>query len=227
MNRCIGEPISWLRLERYGLGEVAAAEQARIAEHLASCAACRACLEHMEQNAPVLRLPLPAAKPRARRTQPAWSRVGAWAAVGAAALAALVLLARKPELSAPGSISGGSKGGELTLELIRSNATGKQLEANRFAAGERWKAQLACPARQSGYAQLVIYQGAAHYQPLDALHVAQCGNHITLPGAFTLSGELAVRICVVLSSEPLEPTRLERESALPEPHVCREVLPAP
>ena len=43
-GRCIGEPVSWLRLERLHLGEISGPERARIEEHLAACRACAACL---------------------------------------------------------------------------------------------------------------------------------------------------------------------------------------
>ena len=41
MTACIGEPVSWLRLERFALG---AADPA-IASHVAACPACRHCLD--------------------------------------------------------------------------------------------------------------------------------------------------------------------------------------
>ncbi|MGH7293845.1 MAG: zf-HC2 domain-containing protein, partial [Polyangiaceae bacterium] len=61
--RCTAEPISWLRLERYHLGELRGAERQAIADHLAACEACAACLARIEQDdavaLPVLP-PLPA-----------------------------------------------------------------------------------------------------------------------------------------------------------------------
>ena len=46
MMACIGEPISWLRLERYALS----ATDAGVREHVASCEACRHCLDEIQRD---------------------------------------------------------------------------------------------------------------------------------------------------------------------------------
>ena len=56
---CISEPISWLRLERHAL-----APDAAVTEHVAACAACRACLDEIERD--VVALP-PLLVPERRR----------------------------------------------------------------------------------------------------------------------------------------------------------------
>ncbi|MBM4321484.1 MAG: hypothetical protein FJ125_16460, partial [Deltaproteobacteria bacterium] len=107
---CNGQPLSWLRLERYHLGELDAGERRDIGEHLALCPACRACLERItgdRRELPPLPLPLTRSGPagvRAWSVQPArvpllsWPRRLAWAsglaggALAAAALALLLLL---------------------------------------------------------------------------------------------------------------------------------------
>jgi hypothetical protein len=53
---CIGEPISWLRLERFALD----ASDAGVGEHVAACAACRQCLDDIRGDVvalPVLHVP--------------------------------------------------------------------------------------------------------------------------------------------------------------------------
>jgi len=50
MMACIGEPVSWLRLEAFQLGTV----DPRIDEHLAVCDACRSCLDEIIAGAIVL-----------------------------------------------------------------------------------------------------------------------------------------------------------------------------
>jgi anti-sigma factor RsiW len=47
---CIGTPISWLRLERYRLGEISADEKKDIADHVGACAACAASLARIESD---------------------------------------------------------------------------------------------------------------------------------------------------------------------------------
>ncbi|MCA9675926.1 MAG: zf-HC2 domain-containing protein, partial [Myxococcales bacterium] len=45
---CVSEPVSWLRLERYALGELPGPLAREVAAHLAGCPACRACLDRIE-----------------------------------------------------------------------------------------------------------------------------------------------------------------------------------
>ena len=61
--RCTGTPVSWLRLERYHLGEIRGRERAVVAEHLAACPACAACLARIEQDDAVALPALPVALP--------------------------------------------------------------------------------------------------------------------------------------------------------------------
>ena len=46
MTACIGEPISWLRLESFALG----APDPAIAPHLAACPSCRHCLDQIRDD---------------------------------------------------------------------------------------------------------------------------------------------------------------------------------
>ena len=48
---CIGEPVSWLRLERYALADLDRAASAAVRTHLDGCAACRAALASIEGDA--------------------------------------------------------------------------------------------------------------------------------------------------------------------------------
>lgn len=61
--RCVGTPVSWLRLEQHALGELAASEASAIEEHLEACPACRACAEECTTAValPELQLPGPGA----------------------------------------------------------------------------------------------------------------------------------------------------------------------
>jgi anti-sigma factor RsiW len=42
---CIGEPVSWLRLEQLALGELPAPAADAVHAHLGACAVCAACLD--------------------------------------------------------------------------------------------------------------------------------------------------------------------------------------
>ena len=43
---CIGEPISWLRLETFAAGR----DDAAIREHVAACPACKHCLDELRTD---------------------------------------------------------------------------------------------------------------------------------------------------------------------------------
>jgi predicted anti-sigma-YlaC factor YlaD len=43
---CIGEPISWLRLETFALDR----SDAAVRDHIATCAACRQCLDSIADD---------------------------------------------------------------------------------------------------------------------------------------------------------------------------------
>jgi len=225
MTPCIGEPISWLRLERYGLQQVSAAEQRAISGHLDACPACQACFARIEHGAEVLRLPLPAAAPRARRAVATWRNVGSWALVAGGALAALVLLARRPNSTPAGQTQPSVKGGELALELVRMGADGQQREPSQFAPDDRWKALLSCPPGFEGQVDLVVYQDTQVFFPLPAQVIERCGNRVRLQGAFRLDGQSPVTVCVVLAEDaPVDRGLLARGvTQLPARHACREL----
>jgi hypothetical protein len=229
VSPCVGEPISWLRLERYELGELPQGERAQVAEHLQRCPACRACFAEIEavRELPELRLParrIPqpsAAEPRLR-----WPL---WLTGFAGALAALALLfmprgGEGPGLEPPAS-SKRVKGGELALELVRLDAQGRQREPDRFEPSDRFKILLTCPPQLRAHAQAVIYQAGQAYFPLEPQGLSRCGNRIALSGAFQLDGTEPVLVCTAIS-EAAAPARTQLEKgpdSLPELSVCTRV----
>lgn len=82
---CIGEPVSWLRLEAFQLG----APDPQIDAHLGACEACRSCLAEIRSD--VVALP-PLVMPVKRRR---WTWIAPAMALAAAAIVLLVL--RKPD----------------------------------------------------------------------------------------------------------------------------------
>src|SRR5690348_1590227 len=109
---CIGEPISWLRLEQHAL-----ARDPDVEAHVASCAACRACLDEITGDR--IALPgLPAAPVRAPRR---WWTWGVPALAGALAAAiALVVLRPRPRPSGPREDVATIKGvGEVLVDVVR------------------------------------------------------------------------------------------------------------
>lgn len=223
-----GEPVSWLRLELYGLGELPEAEAREIAEHLAACGACQACFERTALPAPPLGLPLPAAKPR----RVAWRAHAVWAAgsvVSAALGAWLLWMPSQGDLAGRPGSRASVKGGDMSMELLRLDAQGRQLAATHFAPGDRFKVSLSCAAEVAPEASVLVFQAGQTFVAMPPHALGSCGNHRTLPGAFRLTGESAAEVCVVLS-DPGGAAALanaREKAALPEPHACALLAPEP
>jgi hypothetical protein len=199
VTACIGEPVSWLRLERFALG----APDPAIASHLAACPACARCLDHIRDD--VVALPplashaaIPARPHRARRR---WL-APAFAAAAAAAIVLLVIRHRPPppDQLAPGTI--GVKGvGEVTLELVRERAGAIRFDATSYAPGDRWKVVVSCPPSASAWIEVSVADGITTDHPLAPAQVA-CGNRVVVPGAFTITGTRPNRVCARVAAAP-------------------------
>jgi hypothetical protein len=221
---CIGEPISWLRLEQLALAPPDAADSA-ISAHLATCPACQQCLDQIRGDAVALPpLVAPPVAPRARR--PAWRR--RWLAPALAALAAVAILvvvlrpvpARHDALG-PVAIKGV---GEVALELVRERGGAIAVDARHYAPGDRWKIVVSCPPA-AGAAMLAldvsVADGAAIDHPLAAARIA-CGNRVVVPGAFAITGDRPNRVCVWIG--PAAAAGVEPASAAT---ACATLVPEP
>jgi hypothetical protein len=229
MSSCSGEPISWLRLERYQLGELGEVDRASVAQHLAGCESCSTCLEHTRGAVELLALPR-----AARRSRGSWNARTRWhwiasLATAAAALAGTLLMLRPGDVArAPAYPSRVHiKGGELALSLVREHHGTIANDSSRFAAGDRWKLLLTCPPEMRLYVDLVVLQGEGMFFPLPPTRIDHCGNRIALPGAFTLDGSANASVCVMVS-ETAPPDRAAvqhaRVRALPPLSVCQPLV---
>jgi hypothetical protein len=234
---CLDEPISYLRLERYLQDDIDDAERARVSTHLHGCAACRTCYEALRDE-PIALLPLSLPSrvpvPRQRDTWRAAAR-RAWPQLTAAALsiaALLVIWLRGPELDQPRLPLARVhiKGGELALSLVREHAGTLAVEPRRFAAGDRFQVRVSCPPGEALYWDVLVLQGGEAFFPLTPRARLQCGNGITLPGAFQLDGAEPASVCVVVQpTAALDRARVVREAAraLPAATACVELSAAP
>ncbi len=215
--QCTGTPVSWLRLEQWALGELAAEQAAAVAAPMDECEACRACADQAAVQAVGL-LPLPAPAPRRRPWL--WWASGGLAAAAAVAILILMLRPRDDRYA-------GTKGGDdLAVELVREHRGAIAADPQVFAPGDRFKVLVTCAggARQ---VDVVVYQEGETSFPLAAVELA-CGNRVAVPGAFTLTGGPA-RVCVVASADAdAAPSRDSlRADGAPADAVCVEVSPAP
>lgn len=188
---CIGEPVSWLRLERFAADR----KDAAIAEHVAACAACRSCLAEIEGDLvalPPLAVPAPRARPWLRWLAPALSLAAA------AAIAIVVLRPRPPAREDVAYVKGV---GEVVLGVVRERGGVVREDVLTFAPGDRFKLVVTCPPGGTARVEVsVTEQGGARVDHPLAPATLACGNRMVLPGAFSLTGAYPSRVCVRVSS---------------------------
>jgi hypothetical protein len=200
--RCTGEPVSWLRLERFALGELAAADAAAVRAHVDGCPACRSCLDAVTASGESLpALPRPVRVPRAPWTR----RFAVGGGLALAMAAAIVLLVRvriSDEPRDPARATVAIKGGgTLVLSLVRERGGAIALDPSSFAAGDRWKVRVTCDRGGPVVVDVAVYEPDARgYRAAFPLRPAAvtCGNDVTLPGAFRLTGARNL-VCVAVA----------------------------
>jgi hypothetical protein len=233
MTACIGTPISWLRLERYALGE-APSERSAVASHLDACAVCRECFAQIERESQVPLPPLPAPKtserPSERRARGRWFAIGSGVALAAAVL---LLIARRPK---DGEIEGGIarvKGGDVAFTLVRDDAARIAEAGGTYRDGDRFKVLVTCPPQVTGSPlrgsrsasfDLVVWEDGRASFPLPAASGVECGNDVPLPGAFRLTGDKKITVCLVWNNGPIDRAAVTRSSDGAQ-HVCKVLEP--
>jgi hypothetical protein len=242
---CIGEPISWLRLERHRLGELPVAEARSVAAHLAACPVCAAC--DAEIARPMVLRPLTIRRPDSfdadalPRAHSVWRRSFGRIAVGAAAAAAAVLLLwfartgdgpdRYAAMPLPG-LKGIKGGGDAVLTLVRDRQGMIQHDPVTFSPVDRWKALVTCSSARVQFWEVVVDEGSTLSFPLSPTAPIACGNSVPLPGAFRLSARAPVRICLLLGDNPVDRSALRSElrphlrlaGDRPEPSPARQAI---
>jgi hypothetical protein len=203
---CIGEPVSWLRLERYRLGELGESDRQRIAAHLAACPACATCAARIDADDAVDLPPLER-RPAPAPPRPIFSARRLLARTTALAAAAATVLAfghawRGPEPGARTAerfaVAGDrAKGGEVAFTLVRDDGV-RLLEARgRFDDGDRFKALVTCPPSMRAAFDLVVYDADGASFPVEPAPELACGNEVPLGGAFRLTGPGPEVVCLV------------------------------
>lgn len=190
MMACIGEPISWLRLERFALEP----KDAAVRDHVAACPACKHCLDEIRRDVvalPVLDVPVK------RRW---WTfALPAFAAIAAAAVILFLLRPRDPKPDGVAHIKGI---GEVVVDVLRERDGVVRDDVRSFRAGDRWKVVVTCPPTKAVALDVAVReQGTARADhPLSPGKIV-CGNRVVLPGAFTLTGEKPHRLCVRIEDQ--------------------------
>lgn len=196
---CIGEPISWLRLEQAAVGE---GDVASVERHVAACAACRSCWDEIRGDVVAMPgVPAPRIVPMRRR----WVMPAFAAAVAMAAVIAIVVRPRSERDERVSSVKGV---GELVIGVVRERNGAIAEDATTFQETDRWKVVVTCPPEASAWVDVAVVEVGgppAPDYPMAASRVA-CGNRVALPGAFRLTGKRPNRVCVVASADG-EPAR--------------------
>jgi hypothetical protein len=227
MNAADCTPVSWLRLERYMLGELDGGDRDDVAAHLSACARCRACADGIANEARRELPPLPAVVPPAtsspaRRVVSRWPwkiRPRAFALTAAIAAFGLVLVLRqgtppKQALVAQGPRVVAVKGGDVSIELVRERGGSIAWEPTSFAPADRFKLLVTCAPPLQLYADIVVLQSDGAAFPGEPAAIS-CGNRVPVPPAFSITGPGAATICVGLdpSAPPSRATLAAGEGA--------------
>ncbi len=228
--RCIGEPVSWLRLEQWRLGELAASESAGVAEHLASCPACATCAARIRADESIELPPLALGARPATGASPRPRRPLAYAGRLAAAAALLLAIGRSwrdPRGATTGE-GAQTKGDGTAFELVRDDGARLIDAEGVFRTGDRFKALVTCPPAMHATFDLVVFDDGGASFPLAATHDLACGNEVPLPGAFrlTATGDRET-VCVVWEDAgDLDRTALAGRGVAGPRSMCKVLRPA-
>jgi hypothetical protein len=220
VTACTATPISWLELERHALGELAAARAAGVDEHLAGCPACRDCMDRIRGDRRELPpLVVPAAVPAPRR--PWWTRWQLSLGVAGAALAAAVLLLvllprgeRSGGLALPSPRLRVKGGGDVLIELVRRRGTEVTHEPASYRDGDEFQVLVTCAFAEELRAELVIFDRGQPVFPGGREPLA-CGNRVTFPAAFRLTGAAREPVVVCLGLGEVDRARVRTVADLP------------
>lgn len=213
MSACISTPISWLRLEQHAIGEGADGTE-ELATHLLACPVCRACFAAIEEGARTELMPLPA-PPTARAPKHRSGRALAISIGSGLALAAAAILGFGRWSRVEGGNGGTSeriKGDALAFTLVRSDDARFPEATGAFRDGDAFKVLVTCSPGVPAHAnfEIVVLDGAGASFPLQPAAAFECGNDVPLPGAFRITGNESVRVCLMGGESPLDRKQLAR-----------------
>lgn len=216
-SQCIGQPISWLRLETYAQR----GGDAKISSHLASCPACAACLAEIRADVVVLP-PLAVPEVAPRRSWFGWRWLAPAMAAAAVAIVLLVVVRRdRTQLEHVTTIKGA---GDVVLGVVRERSGTIRRDVTTYLPGDRWKVVITCAPGPFVWVDVAVVDPAGVDYPLGPAQLA-CGNEIAVPGAFEITGNAVNVVCARLDTELIPARRPPRPG---DPGVaCVTLTPEP
>jgi hypothetical protein len=85
--------------------------------------------------------------------------------------------------------------GEVVLGVVRERGGAIRTDVRTYAPGDRWKVVVTCPPAAAAWIDVAIIDGAEIDHPLAPARIG-CGNEVAVPGAFSITGDRANRVCV-------------------------------
>ena len=96
-----------------------------------------------------------------------------------------------------------------------------------FASGDRFRVLVTCPPNQGHEWDVVVYQEGEAFFPFERGRQLQCGNDVSLPGAFRVTGASPVEVCLVMANPMPSRQRLAQATTadLDERAICHTISP--
>jgi hypothetical protein len=229
MNLCTdaGNAPSWLVLEQYHLNELPADRQQSVSLHLADCSVCKEHMEYIENYSFPLK-PLPAVPDGSlysRIKDLVAFKTAAWAFAGMTLLMGFVFVYFADNSTAVYSRHMQYKGGDFAMTLVRNRGGAISENPEKYLDGDLFSIQVTCPEAGRVSVDVVVFQGDEIFFPLKSGRIT-CGNRISLPSGFKLSGQRETTVCVVVGKLPPHYAIISNGmAALPESTVCSTLKP--
>ncbi len=232
MKGCVSQPISWLALEQYHLGDLSEVARQEIKCHLDQCTTCKASLEQIGKDTRVLQ---PPSEFTLKKPQLYWglSRPAIAASVALAA-AALLLIVFKWGLEAPMQVKErpsriAFKGGDFALMVVRERNGRVKENPTHFAPGDNFRLFVTHPLPDPLDWDLIIRQGNDVFFPFSFRPPLRRGNLVPIPQAFRLTGAVPVSICLVVGDQIPSRSELREnlQESLPKATVCIQLKAQP
>jgi hypothetical protein len=162
------------------------------------------CLEEIRTD--IVALP-PLAMPATKPARTWWKLlVPAFALAAAAVIAIVVFRGGTDDAPVRENVVAIKGVGDVVLGTVRERGGVIREDVRSFAAGDRWKLVVTCPPSATGAmlsidVTVVEVAGSTTVdRPLVPARIA-CGNRVVLPGAFSLNGPRANRVCAAIGPD--------------------------